>query len=340
MRSEERTRLALEALRGATSAFLSALATAADEIRSYLAIRQSTLDGRAARLRAELGPFGERHVDAERLAALVLSEPEADPRALEAMGRALDTLTELAGRGEDLFLVQVAEGGSLQESIAAALGEIGRVFGAARVVYEARAGRHPLGGHVESLARLPFSRWTRGERRLAPPLVVTVRGSDLRAGSLSEFLDGRQKIVLVVEGDCPPAPLVRLVTPGTFVLQTHDGSGLDRLAGWGGPGVAALLPESAARFVHDPAAGAAPWDRLAITSMPEGAPRRAIGGLSALQQAEELDLLRALGTKPAGAPPATEPAGAAAPVAATASADPVESLAAWILRQADLSDLG
>jgi hypothetical protein len=164
--------------------------------------------------------------------------------------------------------------------------------------------------------------------------VVEVQGSDLRAATLSEFLDGRQKIVLVVHGDCAPAPLARLISPSTFVLQTEDVTGIERFLGWDGPAVAALLPGAAARFVHDPARGSAPWDRLEIISVPETPPRKAIGGLSPLQQGEELELLRSLATRPAGV------AAAAAPViAVAAAADPVDKLAAWLIGQADLSEL-
>lgn len=341
MPSDDRTRLAIEALRGLTGRFRSALAATADEVRSYLAAHQSTLEGRVGSTRAGLGPFGASHIDAERFAALFDHKQQADPIAIETIEESLSALTELMSLDQELFLVTVTEGGSLRDAVAGALEEIGRAFAAARVVLEARAGRHRLDAHAGSLGALAFSRWTRGERHLAPSLIVEVYGSDLLAASLSEFLDGRQKIVLVVKGDeCAPAPLVRLVTPGTFVLQTDDGSGLDRMVAWDGPGVAALVPSSAARFVHDPAAGAVPWERIAIAYMPEVAPRKAVGGLSAAQQAEELELLRALAAKPAGAEPrATEPGSAAAQATAPASSDPVDRLAAWLLSQADLSDL-
>ncbi len=163
--------------------------------------------------------------------------------------------------------------------------------------------------------------------------MVDIDGGDLRAASLAEFIDGRQRILLVVEGECPPAPLVRLIAPGTFVLQTHDGSGLDRLAAWQGPGIAALVPDCAVQFVHDPAAGAASWERLQILSVPERPPRRPVSGLSVAQQIEEMDLLQSLAARPAGAAAAASPAGAAA-----AAADPADRLATWLLSQVDLSD--
>ena len=130
--------------------------------------------------------------------------------------------------------------------------------------------------------------------------------------------------------------LARLIAPGTFVLQTSDATGLERFAAWDGPGVLALVPDEAARFVHDPAAGATVWDRLTVTFLPSEPPRKPIGGLSAAQQAEELALLAALASKPAGA--AVEPGAGSGSVAAAAAADPVDKLAAWLLRQADQGD--
>jgi hypothetical protein len=162
------------------------------------------------------------------------------------------------------------------------------------------------------------------------------------AAALAEFLDGTQKIVLVVRGACAPAALVRLITPGTFVLQTADGAGLDRFAAWEGPGIAALVHESAARFTHDPTRGAAPWERIAIDSLPARDPRAAVGGASGAQQSEELRQLRQLAARPEDAPaPAPLPttaSGRATPTAPVAT-DPADKLAAWLLAQADLEGL-
>jgi hypothetical protein len=335
MPSEERVRQALGAFKALLGAFRSTLVTTADEVRAALRTRQSTWDGRVARVRAELGPLAVGRIDADRFATLVANHQEADPAALELLERALATLTELVDKGERLSVVEVPAGGSLYDAVGRALAEIGRGFSAARAVHGVRAGQRRGGDEERSIGPLPFARWTKAERRLVPPLVVAVQGSELRAAALAEFLDGRQKIALVVEGECAPAALVRLVAPGTFVLQSADGSGLDRLVAWEGPGIAALVPESAARFVHDPAAGGPSWERIAITHVPDKVPRRTVGGLSATQQAEELELLRSLAARPAGAE-----APAAAPVGAGATAEPADKLAAWLLSRVDLSDLG
>lgn len=335
MPSDERVRQALDAFKALLGAFHSTLVTTADEVRAALRTRQSTWDGRVARVRAELGPLAAGRIDPDRFATLVTNHQEADPAALELLERALETLTQLVDKSERLSVVEVPAGGSLYDAVGRALAEIGRAFSVARAVHGVRAGRHRGGDEERSIGPLPFAGWTKAERRLVPPLVVAVQGSELRAAALAEFLDGRQKIALVVEGECAPAPLVRLVAPGTFVLQAADGSGLDRLAAWEGPGVAALVPESAARFVHDPAAGAASWERITITHVPDKVPRRTVGGFSAAQQAEELELLRSLAVRPAGAE-----APAAAPAGAAATAEPADKLAAWLLSRVDLSDLG
>lgn len=336
MPSDGRFGPAFDGFQAPLSAFRSLLVNTGEEVRAMLLGRRSTLESRAARVAAELGPLAAGRIDPERFATLVFDHQDADPAAAEILERALDVLTDLADRGERLSLVQVPAGGNLYDAVARALGEIGRAFSAARAILEIRSGRH--GGDDGGVGPLPFGRWTKAERRLAPPLVVRVHGSDLRPAALAEFLDGRQKIILAVEGQCVPAPLARFITPGTYVLQTADGSGIDRFAAWEGPGIAALVPESAAFFEHDPAAGAAPWERITITHLPEKLPRRTLAGLSARQQAEEIDLLRSLATRPAGV---ESVAGAPTPApAAKKKDDPADKLAAWLLSRVDLSNLG
>ena len=321
----------LESFRAPLGAFRSLLVNTIEELRAILVSHQSTLEGRAARVSAELGPLAAGRIDPERFATLVFNHRDARPEAAEILKLALGALAEIADRSERLCVVEVPPGGSLYETVARALGEIGRAFSAARAIVEVRAGRH---GGDRSVEPLPFARWTKTERRLAPPLLVQVQGGDLRPTALAEFLDGRLKIVLVVEGECAPAPLARLIAPGTYVLQTADMSGIDRFSAWEGPGIAALVPESAARFEHNPAAGAAVWERITIAQLPDKLPRRTIAGLSATQQTEEVELIRCLAARPAGIESL-----AGAP-AATATADPADKLAAWLLSRVDLSNLG
>jgi hypothetical protein len=167
---------------------------------------------------------------------------------------------------------------------------------------------------------------------MAPPLVVAVDGRDLKAAGLADFMDGAQKIVLVVSGEATPVPLVRLITPGTFVAQTTNSIDLDRLANWDGPGIVAMVPDSAACFVHDPGRGTAASERLEITRLPEDRRRKPVGGVSVKQQSEELLQLKTLGAAQGAV---EEPAVAVA----AGSTNPVDKLAAWLLTQADLTDI-
>jgi hypothetical protein len=107
---------------------------------------------------------------------------------------------------------------------------------------------------------------------------------------------------------------------------------LERFSSFEGPAVAALVPESAAQFVHDPARGKNAWQRVELISVPEKPPKQRVGGKSVRQQKEELEQLLSLAKGPVE--------GAATEVTAGASAEgsPVDKLAAWLLNQADLSN--
>jgi hypothetical protein len=148
---------------------------------------------------------------------------------------------------------------------------------------------------------------------------------------LADFLDGSMKIALIVEGPCAPAPLVRLITPGTLVLQTSDAAGVDLFEKCDGPAVMALVPETAATFVHDPAAGRSAWQRTRVWKRPSSLPRKSLGGISARQQLEELAQLDALVERPSleGAPvDSLVPSGAG---------DPTDRLASWLLDASGLT---
>jgi len=330
MPSDPRTELALKALAGDIRAFRSAMATTIEQMRGFRESHDSAKDGRVAHLAAELGPFAAGRIDVDRFAGVFHDAVKLDRVTLETIDKAVATLGDLSSRGERLFVTDVESGASLRDAVESALADVGRAFGATRVFETARYGRFPANDHARSLGSFPFSRWSSAERRLGPPLVVEVDGADVRAASLADYMDGTQKIVLVVRGESTPVPLVRLITPGTFVLQSVDGLELDRLAAWDGPGIAALVTDTAARFAHDPGAD----ERLHIGFAPDGARRKAIGGVSLAQQEEEIRQLRSLGAQ---AGPGGETG--RAPATVGASSDPVDKLAAWLLTQADLRDV-
>ncbi len=337
--AEALMRSILVSLAGPMAAFRSAAAEAAEEARAIVAAHGHATGG-SARAAGELGPFAAGRLDSGRFAALFERDADLDPVAVSALERAAHVLTEVADLPLEAHRAEVAPGGDLLAAAISALARLGRGFGAARVAELARSGRYRAASHDVWLSAFRPARWNRTERRLAPPLVLEVDGQDLRAGSLAELLDGGQKIVLVVRGASPPAPLVRLVTPGVFVLQTSDPSDLARLAVVDGPAIAALLPEDAARFVHDPASGAMAAERLAVMYLPAGGTRAPLGGYSAAQQAEELAQLSALALAPRrAAAPADRTVPDPAGLAGLPPADPADRLAAWLLARADLSGL-
>ena len=140
---------------------------------------------------------------------------------------------------------------------------------------------------------------------------------------VAPYLDTGMKMVFVVEGDAPAAPLARLVTPGVFVRQAPAGDALEDFKAWEGTAVAALMPGGAAGFVHDPGAGETTYERFTSLDLPREIRRRAIGGISPAQQAEDLALLEALAVVPS-------PTGEAA-------SDPAGKLSAWLLSQTSLA---
>ncbi len=323
-------------------AFRSALALTLDQVRTELDVRAAREDGTGARAAAELGRFAAGRIDPERFAALTSASASDDDSWLEPARRALETLRAVKARGDRLFSAAVGPGGDLYAEVDRALADAGRAFGAARLFELARAGKYVATEHDPMLAGFPFRRWSAAERAKAPPLVVEVDGKDLVVGGLAGFLDGTVKLVLVVRGASPPAPLVRLVTPGILVLQTSEAPELELVGKTTGPAIAALVPEEAGSFLHQPAAGGA---RVEVRRIPEEEPKKGLGQISAFQQAEELGLLAALAESAAGTGTAEAgPAGAAGTAVGTADvpqrpAEPVDKLAAWLLKQADLSDL-
>lgn len=343
---KDRVAFALEALAGPAGSFASALATALEQLRGFLDDHSPNAEDHSERISVELGPFAAGRIDSERFAQLSQHPSRnngdgATALDTELLVRALDTLTSLHAEGDRLTHIEVAEGETLQATVERSISHLGTAFGAARVVALAKTGRYEPSEHAGFLEAFPFDLWNRIERKIAPPLVVDVKGSALRASGLDAFFDGSQKIVLIVSGDCTPAPLVRLISPSTYVLQTGDGKGLDRFAAWSGPGIAALVPESAARFAHDPEGGSTIWQRIRIDHLPETVPA-GIAGWSTAQLEQELAQLAALSapaTGVAAAATAPQPGVADAPPGA-AAADPADKLAAWLLQQADLTGSG
>ena len=321
----DRIRIALDAIGRSRVVYRSAVIAAHERAKGILAA-----GGGATRAVLELGQFGGSRIDAARFAALGSAELVLDDSSRARIEAASNVLRALIDSDDSSFVVDVPRGGRLRFAVAGALAELGCAFGAAATIELVRAGRFDPLVHTDLIDSLGFDLWGKAERLAAPPLVVRVSGQDLHAGVLSDFLDGAVRIALVVDGPCAPAPLVRLVTPGTFVLQTTDTTGVDQFAKFDGPAVMAFVPPSAARFVHDPNAGRSAWQRVRVWNRPASLPRKSLGGWSARQQAEELLQLDALAERPSLESAAVEslvPAG---------QGDPSDRLATWLLDAAGL----
>jgi hypothetical protein len=330
MPSDERDESVLAALGAPMNVFRSSLAATAEQVRTTLASRVSEQEnGRESESAVELGVFADERINFERFSNLLTKKETLDDEAVKRIEQAHEILKELIGRDSDLFSVDVDADGCLRGTVSNHLKDVGRAFGASRVAELSKTSRFVEGEHATWLSFFPFALWNRAERRLAPPVIVHVSGADLKAETLADFLDGGLKVVVLVNGKATPAPLVRLITPNTFVMQTRDARTLDRLAAFDGPGIAAVVPDDdAARFIHDPSAGP---DVLTIQHMPDIEKARSpVGGRSAAQQSEELRQLSAVATPREAA---EAPAGEAAP------ASPVDKLAAWLLTNANLKDL-
>lgn len=335
MPSDGRVESAVQALAPAIERYRSTVSATLEEIRRFLTRSTAVGDDRERAIGAELGPFAAGRIDVESFSRLLAASDKIDPATVDTVRDACQLVERTMG-DDRMFLVTVDPGEGLGAALARAFERAGRLLAAARVVtYVKRAGRAPRGNGL--LGPLSFGYWKAAERRLAPPLVVSVDGADLHAGELTRFLDDGVCIVLIVRGDCPPAPLARLITPGTLVLQTSDPEELARIGDAPGPAVGALVPETAARFVHDPEVGPNPWDRITLTAVPEDeSTLRTIGGVSVRQQREDLRHLIDLARTPSTS---GEPS-AAAEAAGPAASDPADRLAAWLLSQVDLDDPG
>jgi len=327
---------AFRALAGPIEKYRSAVVTTAEEVRGYLGSHQPANESRDETVAVGLGKFAAGRIDIDRFSALLTDESTDDPDTLEKVEGAYKILNDIASGGNDLFRVDVKSGSRLGDAVADRLSDIGRAFAAGRVAGMATMGSLNNSKNNKLLGPLEFADWNTAERQLAPPLAVEVDGKDLRAGELAEYLDGNMKMVLVVRGESSPAPLIRLITPSTFVMQTSDETGFESFAAFEGPAIAAIVPESAARFVHDPTAGPGADDRLELLHLPEEPPKKPLGGMSVRQQTDELEQLKILASR-SGEPVATGEG--EEPVAERMVSDhPVDQLAAWLLSQADLSD--
>jgi len=346
MPSDARTSRALDALAAHRARYRSAVSAAQDQMAGYLAAHRARTHGRGQTIAKELGRFAAGRIDTERFGA-VFTEPHVlSADTTERVERLVGVLAALLAEGDALFTCEVAPGSDVREAVDRAIAQAGRVFGAVLAFQALKTGTYRPERHDAGVLAFPFAQWNRSERLLSLPLVVEVDGADLRADAFTDYLDGRVAIVIVVRGACSPAPLVRLVTPGTLVVQASDVAELRLLADLDGPALAALVPTDAARFVHDPRAGDTLHARLRVVAIPSEPPRHPLGARSAWQHAEELAQLRELAHLRELQPiaTATAPDSAIAVAAAASASAPdersdrdVDRLTSWLLAEAGLA---
>jgi hypothetical protein len=319
MPSEKRTGIALEAIRPRVELFHSAVATTMEQVRALLA---GTAESREDHSIA-LGNFAAGHVDVDRFAAFTRKADQVEPTSEQPIRAAQEALDDLLHMGDNLFVLELAQGANLGAEVDRRLHTIGNAFSAAHVVDLAKRGQFREKQHAHLLDGLYYSGWSHAERSLAPGLVIRLAGADFTPAQVAPYLDAGMKIVFVVEGETPAAALARLVTPGVFVQQTLEEGGLDAFTAWEGTAAAALLRGGAVTFVHDPSAGETSFERFTTLEMPREILKRNIGGISAEQQAEDLQLLESMAVVPS-------PSGEAA-------SDPAGKLSAWLLSQTRLA---
>ena len=318
MPSEERNKIALESIRPRLEMFHSAIAVTTEEIRGLLSGTGETSEDQSI----ALGHFAKGHVDVERFSAFSKQSSRVDNDAEKPIRAAQVVLNKLLHEGDELFVLKLAVGDNLSTMVDHRLAVIGLAFAAAHVVDLAKRGQYREAEHSPLLEGLEWAKWSRAERALAPGLVVELSGADFTPAQLAPYLDAGMKVVFVVGGDAPAAAMSRLVTPGVFVQQVTDDSPLEAFSAFDGTAAAALLPNGAVSFLHDPDAGETTYQRFTTLAFPKEVRKRAIGGISVAQQAEDYALLEALAVVPG-------PTGVAA-------SDPAGKLSAWLLSQTNL----
>jgi hypothetical protein len=335
MPSDTLVEKALEVTADARESFLTAVRMAADQIGAQVRSHDTPASEALNQVAAELGALAEGLIDPSRFPAQAGEKGALDDSSADLLRRAGEALDGLSGAKPEDFVLTVSEGGDVSAAVGKALARFGRAFGAAELAKQARMGGGGTDAAVDRLSSYPAAEWRIRERELAPPLVVSTSGSGLDLAGLRNLLEGSQIIVLLAEGSCPPAPLAPLLSPGVFLLQTTNADELSELSGIQGPAVIAVLPEGAAEWVHDPRGGETLAARLTVRALPDGDQIRLMDGLSAWRQREDLAHLAVLANAAKGGPAAGDTPSENG-VAAGKPAEPVDLLAAWLIRQADL----
>jgi len=329
MPSDKRLAASLSALGPQLDVFRFAVASTLERAKTIL-----TADSGPNHAGAALGDFASGRIDPDRFAMISAGSAPLDSVGRTVVERAIELLEPILSGGNDEFVVDVESGTSPAAAIRARLSKLGSVFAAASLIELVRRRVYDPSQRILSFGGHPFEKWTAGERRIAPPLLVTLHGSDLEPFELAPLLDGCVRLVLLVSGPCAPAALARLISPGTFVAQTDDAGVLAKSMDLDAPAIVAVMTGSEARFIHDPRRGVAVWQRLQVSNIPSAIPRKSLGSRSGWQQRDDLAHLESLSKQPLPLAPLIDEM---TPAAARSNADPAERLAAWLLDQASFS---
>jgi hypothetical protein len=324
---DEQVSAALSGLRTQIDVYRFGVSSTLERAKAML-----TADSGPTRAGATLGNFASGRIDPDRFAMISVGSAPLDSIGRTVVERAILLLEPILAGGDNEFVVDVRSGGSPGEAIHARLTKLGSVFAAATLIELVRRRAYDPTQRILSFGGHPFDKWNAGERKMAPPLVVRLNGADLDPFDIAQFVDGCVRIVLHVSGQCAPAPLARLISPGVFVAQASNMEMLGKLTDLDAPAVVAIMSGNEARFIHDPRCGTVVWQRLQVSSLPS-APRKPVGNRSAWQLREDLAHLEALAKQPLPLAPlideTTSPAGN--------TGDPAERLAAWLLDQSNFS---
>lgn len=327
MQSDQRATAALNALRPQMAQYRHAVSVALDRARKILASESGT--GTAG---SSLGEFASGRVDPQRFALISAVAVPLDVVSHAVLDRAIDALDGLLSGGDELFIVNVPAGASVAAMVGERLAKFGSAFGIAGLINLVRRRVYDPLAHGLPFEEHPFEKWTSGERRIAPPIIILTPGENIDPFELARYVDGSIRIVVIADGPCAPAPLARLISPGVIVAQCDGATIPSNIEGFSGPAVIGMLDEHSALFVHDPRLGASAWKRLSVSRLPAAKARKSIGRRSVAQQREDLALLESIAEQPLFPANSTD-ALVAAISAGSHTADPIDRLADWVLGQ-------
>jgi hypothetical protein len=325
MQSDQTLTDALSALGPQIAVFRFALSRTLERARAIL-----TSESGATQVQLALGSFALGRIDADRFASISAGSLPIDVHSRAVVERSAELIESILARGDQEFVVEVEAGANAADAVRERLASLGAVFAASALLERVRRRTFDITKDSWSCDGYPFERWTAGERHLAPPLLVRLAGEDIDAFQLAPLMDGCLRLVLLPTSRFAPAALARLISPAVFVAQTAELDVVEKLASFDGPAIVAVTTGSEARFVHDPRAGSAMWQRIRVTYTPDAQPRRALGSRSAWQQRDDIAHLKALVELPGLSPIA----GAGPPTIEDATG----RIAAWLIGQAGLQD--